>query len=100
MTISIKLILSLVFLECFRKKLDLCYNTLFDENILKQKNNFKALSLRKEGNKCFTLKSEDLNTSLRLYTKSLCYSTYNDEEYAMALANRSAVYFAMEKYEV
>lgn len=42
----------------------------------------------------------NFQTCLKLYTKSLRYSTYNGEEYAMAFANRSAVYFALKDYKV
>lgn len=73
---------------------------MFRKTRLQEKNNNEATILRQLGNSCFTTKNSDSDACLHMYTKSLRHSTHNGEEYAKALANRSAVFFAMKDYKV
>ncbi|CAH1968869.1 unnamed protein product [Acanthoscelides obtectus] len=62
-----------------------------------EKDDKTSTHYRKEGNKCYARK--DLVKSLKYYTKSVCNATPGNREYALALANRSAVILEMGAYE-
>lgn len=62
-----------------------------------RKNNQKALDLRNIGNKFFLKKN--YNKCYYYYTKSLCYASFKDEDYGIALANRSALFYDQQDYE-
>ncbi|XP_033229555.1 SET and MYND domain-containing protein 4-like [Belonocnema kinseyi] len=57
----------------------------------------KTKQLRELGNKEFQVKN--YTASIHLYTKSLQYAPMGSEELAIAVANRSASLFYLEKYE-
>ncbi|XP_045465214.1 SET and MYND domain-containing protein 4-like isoform X2 [Harmonia axyridis] len=61
------------------------------------KNNDISSLIRKEGNKFY--KEKSLTNSLKSYNSSMCYAQESSEEYFLALANRSAATFELERYE-
>lgn len=58
----------------------------------------KTKQLRELGNKEFQAKN--YSASIHLYTKSLQYAPMGSEDLALAVANRSASLFYLEKFEV
>lgn len=58
----------------------------------------KTKQLRELGNKEFQVKN--YSASIHLYTKSLQYAPMGSEDLALAVANRSASLFYLEKFEV
>lgn len=62
------------------------------------KNNLKAIEWRVEGNKNYKLSR--FYDALVCYNRSLCNSTPASIEFALSLANRSAVYFAIKDFKL
>lgn len=67
----------------------------------KLKNNENSTKYRHLGNHHFALKtSADYLKALEYYNKSMCFAeTTSNEGMGLALANRSAVYYALEMYD-
>ncbi|GJQ79653.1 hypothetical protein Trydic_g5809 [Trypoxylus dichotomus] len=61
------------------------------------KSNNHSDQFRKQGNG-FYVKGK-WSESLEHYTKALCFAEYQTESYAMALANRSAVFYSLNEYQ-
>lgn len=62
-----------------------------------EKDNSKAIFLRKEGNQFY--KEKKFFNALLKYNESLCFTKSKTEHAAFVFANRSAVYFEMKLYE-
>jgi tetratricopeptide (TPR) repeat protein len=65
---------------------------------MKFKNNSIANKFRLKGNEYY--KSLQFDEALICYNKSLCYALPTSIEFALCFANRSAVYFEIQEYEV
>jgi len=65
----------------------------------KEKKNLEtSMFYKSEGNKEFQLKN--YNTSLKLYTKSAIYAPSGSIDLPVAIANRSAALFYLERWQV
>lgn len=62
------------------------------------KNNEKANEFRAIGNQHYQL--HEFFEAIINYNKSLCHAQPNSTEFSLAFANRSAVYFEIEEYEI
>lgn len=58
----------------------------------------QAKRLKDKGNLFF--KEKNYIASIESYTESAKYADFNNGDYSIALANRSAAFFFMSKYEV
>lgn len=65
---------------------------------LQRKNNKVANEFRANGNQKY--KSKLFYEALLCYNKSLCYARPNTPEFSLGFANRSAVFFEIEAYEL
>ncbi|KAF5297433.1 hypothetical protein FQR65_LT01364 [Abscondita terminalis] len=65
---------------------------------MKTKSDIQSLNFRQKANRLYSKKGT-LEKCMKLYNKSLRYAIYNGENYAKALANRSALLFRMFEYE-
>lgn len=63
--------------------------------LCRSKDNDAARVLRKTGNKLFALKGVNLIKALEMYNQSLCLTELGYPDFAINLANRSAVYFEL-----
>lgn len=82
--------------DIFRSPIDSWLETQFKNKT--EKDDALSTFYRQEGNKYYARKN--LLKSMEFYIKSLCFATPNGKEYGLALANRSAVFFEMEEFEV
>ncbi|OXU21510.1 hypothetical protein TSAR_009791 [Trichomalopsis sarcophagae] len=80
-----------------RKQLVFWLHSVEQNQTLYKKNIQKSEELRKQGNKEF--QNKKYLTSIKSYTLSLQYAPWESEDLPLALANRSAALFYMEKYE-
>lgn len=74
-------------------------NFFTDEIVRNAKSNKQSKKLRLKGNGLFT-SDTDLSKALDLYNQSICWAEDTGEELAIGYANRSAVYFEWEKYDL
>lgn len=63
--------------------------------LCRSKDNDAAAALRRTGNKLFALKGVNLVKALEMYNQSLCLTELGYPDFAINLANRSAVYFEL-----
>ncbi|KAK4873144.1 hypothetical protein RN001_015173 [Aquatica leii] len=70
----------------------------FEDRNLETKDNGKSISFRKAANEMY-YNNQDPKECIELYNMSLCYAVYNTENYAIILANRSAMLFALSHYK-
>jgi tetratricopeptide (TPR) repeat protein len=63
-----------------------------------KKNNSTAIEYRLAGNAYY--KSRKFYQALVCYNKSLCHAIPTSEEFALTFANRSAVYYEIEEYDI
>lgn len=65
-----------------------------------RKCDLKSAELRTLGNNYFSLKNKDYFKALEYYNQSICHATSESENLSIGYANRSAIYFAWQKYDV
>lgn len=82
----------------FRKQILLWFCNLEHSGMSYKKNKLKSEEFRKEGNKEF--QNKRYLTSIKYYTMSLQYAPWDSLDFPLALANRSAALFYLEKYQV
>lgn len=87
-----------VFNNQCRKQLVFWLHSVMKNETSNKKNIQKSEELRKQGNKEF--QNKKYLASTKFYTLSLQYAPWESEDLPLALANRSAALFYMEKYEV
>lgn len=63
-----------------------------------RKSNLKANEFRLAGNEAY--KSCKFRKALECYNKSLCHAIPGSREFSLAFANRSAVYFELDEFEL
>ncbi|XP_058803847.1 SET and MYND domain-containing protein 4-like isoform X2 [Phymastichus coffea] len=80
-----------------RKQINLWFYNVQHSGISYEKNMQKSEQFRKLGNREF--KNKTYLDSIKYYTLSLQYASWESQEFALALANRSAALFHLEKYQ-
>lgn len=88
----------LIRFSCHRMQLDRWLKFCKNENAASRKDNEKAMQFKEQGNSYF--KKKNYPASVNSYTESARYSAGDDVNFAMAIANRSASFFHMCRYNV